>query len=159
MHAASALVQELAFRSYCFLNLAERLSTRTGAVVGGLIFAVLHLPGEVFWPLLALVAVVDLTLMACFLTLTRLATTVAVAGDRLPDRLELDHGLRVLTGHGRSARLRQRAGPHPRRRPRPAGWSPWRRGGAVRIGLRAAAGRLLAVVRGTAVSRAGVPVA
>jgi hypothetical protein len=73
MYATSALVQELAFRGYFFQNLAERLSIRTAAVVAGLIFAVLHLPGAEFSVLLALV-VADLTLMACFLTLTRLAT-------------------------------------------------------------------------------------
>lgn len=74
MYAASALFQELAFRGYLFQNLAERLSTRTAAVVAGLIFAALHLPGDEFSPLLALVVVIDLTLMACFLTLTRLVT-------------------------------------------------------------------------------------
>jgi CAAX prenyl protease-like protein len=43
--------------------------------VAGLIFAALHLPGEDFSSLpLTLVLVADLTLMACFLTLTRLAT-------------------------------------------------------------------------------------
>jgi hypothetical protein len=35
---------------YFFQNLAERLPTRTAAVVGGLIFAVLHLPGDEFSP-------------------------------------------------------------------------------------------------------------
>lgn len=75
MYAASALVQELAFRGYFFQNLAERLSTRTAVVVAGLIFAALHLPGEGFSsPPQTLVVVADLTLMACFLTLTRLVT-------------------------------------------------------------------------------------
>jgi membrane protease YdiL (CAAX protease family) len=75
MYAASALFQELAFRGYFFQNLAERLPTRTAAVTAGLIFALLHLPGEGFSsPPLTLVVVVDLTLMACFLTLTRLVT-------------------------------------------------------------------------------------
>jgi membrane protease YdiL (CAAX protease family) len=75
MFAASALVQELAFRGYFFQNLAERLPTRTAAVVAGLIFAALHLaPVDEFSPLLAVVVVADLTLMACFLTLTRLST-------------------------------------------------------------------------------------
>jgi hypothetical protein len=75
MYATSALFQELAFRGYFFQNLAERLSTRTAAVVAGLIFAALHLPGYGFssWPQ-ALVVVIDLTLMAGFLTLTRLST-------------------------------------------------------------------------------------
>jgi membrane protease YdiL (CAAX protease family) len=69
------LVQELAFRGYFFQNLAERLSTRNAAIVAGLIFAALHLlPVDDFSPFLALVVVADLTLMACFLTLTRLAT-------------------------------------------------------------------------------------
>jgi uncharacterized protein len=75
MYAASALFQELAFRGYFFQNLAERLPTGSAAIVAGLIFAALHLPGEDFSSLpLTLVLVADLTLMACFLTLTRLAT-------------------------------------------------------------------------------------
>lgn len=65
MDAASALVQELAFRGDCFQNLTERLPTRTAVVVGGLTVAVLHLPGDGLSPLLGLVVVADLTLMAC----------------------------------------------------------------------------------------------
>lgn len=74
MYATSALVQELAFRGYFYQNLAERLPIRAAAIVAGLILAVLHLPDDEFSPLLALVVIADLTLMACFLTLTRLST-------------------------------------------------------------------------------------
>jgi membrane protease YdiL (CAAX protease family) len=74
MYATNVLAQELAFRGYFYQNLAERLPTRTAAIVAGLIFAVLHLPGDEFSPLLALVVVADHHPDGVLLTLTRLAT-------------------------------------------------------------------------------------
>jgi membrane protease YdiL (CAAX protease family) len=103
MYAASALFQELAFRGYLFQNLAERLSTRTAAVVAGLIFAALHLPGDEF---LAATGAGGGHRPHPDGVLPRPdppGHRVAVAGDRLPSGVELDDGLCVLTRHGRRA--------------------------------------------------------
>jgi membrane protease YdiL (CAAX protease family) len=73
LYATSAFVQELAFRGYALQTLADGWSVRGAAVVSSLIFALLHFTG-VPSPLSGLVVLADLTLIAVFFVLTRLAT-------------------------------------------------------------------------------------
>lgn len=74
MYAASAFMQELAFRGYALQTLADGWRLRPAAVVSSLIFAVLHFSGVPTSPLFAVVLITDIMLMAGFFVLTRLST-------------------------------------------------------------------------------------
>jgi membrane protease YdiL (CAAX protease family) len=73
MYAASAVIQEVAFRGYALQTLADKWPLRRAAVVSSLLFAALHLPGvPSVW--FGLVLLVEVALMAGFFVLTRLST-------------------------------------------------------------------------------------
>ncbi|MFB9237836.1 lysostaphin resistance A-like protein [Plantactinospora siamensis] len=74
MYAASAVMQEVAFRGYALQTLAEGWPLRRAAVVSSLIFVLPHFSGVPAAPLLAPILTADLMLMAGFFVLTRLGT-------------------------------------------------------------------------------------
>nr|WP_191909873.1 type II CAAX endopeptidase family protein [Microbispora cellulosiformans] len=74
MYAASAVMQETAFRGYALQTLADGWPMRRAAMVSGLLFVLPHFSGPPSSPLLVVVLSADLMLMAGFFVLTRLAT-------------------------------------------------------------------------------------
>jgi membrane protease YdiL (CAAX protease family) len=73
MYAASAVIQEVAFRGYALQTLADNWPLRRAAVVSSLLFAALHLPGVPSVQFGA-VLLIEVALMAGFFVLTRLST-------------------------------------------------------------------------------------